>query len=70
MSVFKRGGIYHSEFVFDGQRHRGSTRLTNRNAAMRVESIRKATLAERRAGLIAPKAIPLFRDFVMNEFLP
>jgi hypothetical protein len=37
---------------------------------MRVESIRKATLAERRAGLIAPKAIPLFRNFVMNEFLP
>ncbi len=70
MSVFKRGGIYLYEFLFEGQRHRGSTRLTNRNAAMRVESISKAALAERRAGLIAPKTIPLFRDFVVQEFLP
>jgi hypothetical protein len=45
VSVFKRGGIYHSEFVFEGQRHRGSTRLTNRNAAMHVESMRIAALA-------------------------
>ena len=50
MSVFKRGGVYWYNFVFQGQRIRESTGLTNKTAAQRVEAIRKAELAEGRAG--------------------
>jgi integrase len=70
VSAFKRGGVYHFEFLFEGQRHRGSTRLTNRTAVLRVEAMRKAALAEGRAGLVAPRAIPLFNKFVEEKFLP
>ena len=50
MSVYKRGGIYWYEFWFQGQRHRESTKLSNKTAALRAEAIRKAELAEGRAG--------------------
>ncbi|MDA2914100.1 phage integrase SAM-like domain-containing protein, partial [Acidobacteriia bacterium AH_259_A11_L15] len=70
MSVYKRGNVYWYEFLFQGQRFRASTGLTNRNAALRVEAIRKAELAEGRAGIVRRKPCPRFEDFVKTEFLP
>lgn len=37
MGVSKRGKVYHYEFVFNGQRFRGSTRETNKRAAEEYE---------------------------------
>src|SRR6266849_4888748 len=70
VSVYKRGNVYWYEFWFRGQRIRESSGLTNKVAAQQAESIRKAGLAEGRAGIAGPKPIVNFGDFVRNEFLP
>lgn len=70
MSVFKRGGVYWYEFWFQGLRYRASTGLNNKTAALRVEAIRKAELAEGRAGFVRREPSPSFEKFVTDEFLP
>jgi integrase len=70
VSVYKRGNVYWYEFWFRGQRIRESSGLTNKVAAQQAESIRKAGLAEGRAGIAGPKPVVNFGDFVRNEFLP
>ena len=70
MSVYKRGGVYWYNFIFEGQRIRESTKLTNLTLAIRAEAIRKAELAEGRAGIVRSKPRPMFEDFVKQEFLP
>jgi len=70
MSVFKRGTVYWYDFVFQGQRIRESSGLRNRTAALRAEAIRKAGLAEGRAGIQQRRNAPFFREFVVKEFLP
>ena len=70
MSVFKRGNVYWYEFTFRGQRIRESTGLTNKTAAQQAESIRRAGLAEGRAGIVRREPCPKFEDFVNHDFLP
>jgi integrase len=70
MSVYKRGGVYWYEFWFQGQRFRVSTGLSNKGAALRAEAIRKAELAEGRAGIVKRRPCPTFESYVVNEFLP
>src|SRR5712692_5479524 len=70
MSVYKRGKNYWYEFWFRGHRIRESTGLQNKVAAQNAEAIRKAGLAEGRAGIAAPKPLVNFGDFVRNDFLP
>jgi len=70
LSVYKRGTVYWYEFWFRGHRIRESTGLTNKVAAHHAQAIRKAALAEGRAGIAAPKPAVNFGDFVRNEFLP
>jgi integrase len=70
MSVYKRGGIYWYDFWFQGERYRDSTGLSNRKAAGSVEAIRKAELAEGRAGIVNRPPCPPFEGFVTKEFLP
>jgi len=70
MSIFKRGGVYWYEFIFRGERIQQSTGLHNKNAAVQAEAIRRAELAEGRAGIRARKATPLFEKFIYEEFLP
>jgi integrase len=70
LSVYKRGGVYWYDFWFHGQRFRHSTGLSNKTAASRAEAIRKAELAEGRAGIVRQLPCPSFEDFVNNEFLP
>jgi integrase len=70
LSVYKRGGVYWFEFIFDGQRIRETTGVTNRTTAFQAESIRKAALAEGRAGIIKKFPAPIFEDFMNNEYLP
>lgn len=70
MSVFERGGVYWYDFWFQGQRYRGPTKLTNKTAAQNVEAIRRAELAQGRAGIIRKQPCPKFEDFVNNDLLP
>jgi integrase len=70
MSVYKRGGVYWYDFWFEGQRYRDSTGLNNKTAAIRAEAIRRAELAEGRAGIVHRGPCPKFEDFVKNDFLP
>lgn len=70
MSVYKRGGVYWYDFWFRGVRYRDSTGLTNKVAANNVEAIRRAELAEGRAGIVRRKPCPTFEDFVKDDFLP
>jgi integrase len=70
MSVYKRGGVYWFDFWFQGQRYRQTTGLNNKTAALRAEAIRKAELAEGRAGIARQKVRPAFERFVKDEFLP
>ncbi|MCH8267999.1 MAG: site-specific integrase [Acidobacteria bacterium] len=70
MSVYKRGGVYWYEFVFQGQRIRESTGLANKTAALRAEAIHRAGLAEGRAGIVRHKSCPTLESFVKQEFLP
>jgi len=70
LSVYKRGTVYWYEFWFRGHRIRESTGLTNKVAAQQAEAIRKAGLAEGKAGIAAPMPVVNFGDFVRNEFLP
>jgi len=70
VSVYRRGKVCWYEFTFRGQRVRESTGLSNKTAAMRAEAIRKAELAEGRAGIVHRGPSPKFEAFVKNEFLP
>ena len=70
MSVYLRGEVYWYEFVFQRQRIREATGLTNKIAARRAEAIRKAELAEGRAGIVRREPCPVFEAFVKDEFLP
>jgi len=70
LSVYKRGEVYWYDFWFHRQRIRESTGLTNKTAALRAEAIRKAELAEGRAGIARNLFCPTLEDFVKNEFLP
>lgn len=66
MSVYKRGGVYWYEFWFKGRRVRETTRLTNKTAALRMEAVKKADLAQGRV----QRECPAFEVFVNEEFLP
>ena len=70
MSVYKRGGVYWYDFIFRGCRFRESTGLSNKTVAIRAEAIRKAELAEGRAGIVRHGPSPKFEDFVKQDFLP
>lgn len=70
MSVYKRGDVYWYDFWFRCQRYQDSTGLNNKTAAMRAEAIRKAELAEGRAGIRQRKATPIFEKLMNDEFLP
>lgn len=70
MSVYKRGGIYWYDFWFQGQRFRDSTGLSNKTAALRAEAIRRAELAEGRAGIVKRRTCPTFERFIEGGFLP
>jgi integrase len=70
LSVYKRGGVYWFDFWFRRQRIRESTGLRNKTAAQHAKAIRKAELAEGRAGIVRRASCPTFEDFVNKEFLP
>jgi integrase len=65
MTIYKQlsSPYYYYDFYFEGRRYQKSTHLRNKTIAHRVECVRKAELAQRRAGILPKKQIPLFRGF-------
>ncbi len=65
MTIYKQPGspYYYYDFYFEKRRYQASTHLRNKTVAHRDECIKKAELAQRRAGILPKKQIPLFRDF-------
>src|SRR5438477_1093185 len=70
MKVFKREGsrYFWYKFTHQGRRYQESSGLTKRRDAARAGEIRRARLAEGRAGIMRKRGIPLFSDFA-KEFL-
>lgn len=70
MAVFKRKGspYYRYDFIFEGRRYQGSTKLRNGRAAQKAEDVLRGRLAERRAGIVERKTVPVLVDFA-KEFL-
>jgi len=65
MTIYKqpRSPYYYYHFYFEGRRYQAATHLRNKAVAHRVERVNKAELAQRCAGILPRKQIPLFRDF-------
>ncbi len=65
MSVFKRpdSRYYWYDFLFEGRRCQGSTKMANRKAADRVEAVLKTRLAEGRVGIVERKPVPRLSDY-------
>jgi integrase len=68
VSIFKRGSTYHYDFILNGERHQGSTKLKNRRDAENlVANIRARLVNEARGFRFTPAAqqeisIPKFRE--------
>ena len=51
MAIFKRGGVYWYEFVWEGKRIQRSTKTGNQKAAINIEAAERLRLAEERGGI-------------------
>jgi integrase len=54
---------YWYDFLFEGKRCQGSTKMTNRKAADRVEAVLKTRLAEGRVGIVERRPVPRLSDY-------
>lgn len=65
MNVYKRGDVYHYEFQLAGQRHRGSTGLTNKREAESIANARRLQFIKFGAGLATdPRlVVPTLKEF-------
>src|SRR3954464_11561262 len=68
MAIYKRGGTYWFEFIFQGRRIRKSAKTRSRKAARYIESGYRVKLAKGEVGLEEPKRAPTF-DAALKEFL-
>jgi len=50
MALYKRGGVWWFEFVFNGERIRESTKQGNRRTAEQIESARRNSVSKGRSG--------------------
>lgn len=66
MSIFKRGGIYWYEFLFNGKRIQASTRQGNQRAAREMEAAHRTSLAKGEVGLAKRKTPPVFRELAQR----
>jgi integrase len=64
MTLYRRGKIWSYSFEFEGRRIQKSTGFKNFKRAKDAESIRRADLLERRAGLTPKKSPPRFDEFI------
>lgn len=63
MALYKRGGVWWFEFVFNGERVRESTKQGNRRIAAQIESARRTQLVKGEVGLQDRKPVPTLKAF-------
>jgi len=63
MALYKRGGVWWFEFVFNGERLRESTKQGNRRTAEQIESARRTQLAKGEVGIKDRKPVPTLKEF-------
>src|SRR5438445_7879518 len=68
MAIYKRGGSYWYEFIFEGRRIRRPAKTRSRKAARDIESAYRIKLAKGEVGLEEPKRVPTFAA-ALKEFL-
>src|SRR2546422_3420580 len=76
MSLYKRGGVYWYEFVFNGRRYRGTTDIPvgrgvpgdipPKEKAKQVENAKRHKLALEAAGIPQPDPPPIFSDYAVR----
>src|SRR5215212_8525786 len=68
MAIYKRGGVYWFELVFQGRRIRRPTKTSNKRAAREIEAAYRVKLAKGEVGIDEPKPVPTF-SAAMKDFL-
>ena len=68
MAVYKRGQFYYFEFIYNGERHKVSTKQKNRRVAEEMEATYRSNLAKGEVGIKERGVIPMFTQ-AMKEFL-
>ena len=68
MAIYRRGGSYWFEFIFEGRRIRRPAKTRSRKAARDIESAYRIKLAKGEVGLEEPKRVPTFAA-ALKEFL-
>ena len=63
-ALYKRGKVWWFDFKFQGRRIQECTGMKNKIAAQEAETIRKAALLERRAGITRKPLPPKFEEYV------
>lgn len=63
MALYRRGDVWWYEFVFNGERIRGSTKHGNKRVAEQIEAARRTQLARGEVGIHKRKAAPTLREF-------
>jgi integrase len=68
MGLFKRGGVYWYEFIYEGRRIRRSSNVKNQRDAGEIERAYRTALAKGEVGITKRKPIPCFR-VAMDGFI-
>ncbi len=63
MALYKRGGVWWFEFVFNGERIRETTKQGNRRTAEQIESARRTQLAKGEVGIKDRKPVLTLKEF-------
>jgi integrase len=63
MALYKRGGVWWFEFVFNAERVRESTKQGNRRVAEQIESVRRTQMAKGEVGIQDRKPVPTLKKF-------
>ena len=63
-ALYRRGNTWWYAFQYQGRRIQESTGIMNKTAAQKAETIRKAALLERRAGIARKPLPPKFEEYV------
>src|SRR5215471_4393583 len=63
MAIYKRGGVYWYEFVFNGERHQKSAKTGNEKAARQIEAAERVRLAKGDAGIVERPKAPTLKEF-------
>jgi integrase len=68
MGLFKRGGVYWYEFIYEGRRIRRSSNVKNQRAEGEIERAYRTALAKGEVGITERKPVPSFR-VAMDGFI-